>query len=286
MPKVSIIVPTYNRSIYLKETLNSILSQSFTDYEIIITDNNSTDDTENVVKSFSDPRIVYSKNPENVGSVNNYNEALKLVKGTYIHLFSDDDIMLADCLADKVGVLDKYPEIGVVHSDINTIDKNGSIISNNHYSFKVYKKWAKMHAVSKAFPKEMYHKMLVANNFVCMPAVMFRASVLNKIGLFDAALSYIVDWQYWLKASLYFDFYYINKKTVSYRIHDNNTVKKLSLRILNNELEHIFNDLVTNYKDSAIVKSRLQYWLIKVYYNGRYRHFYTNYLRWLLEFIR
>ncbi|RWY50194.1 glycosyltransferase [Mucilaginibacter gilvus] len=285
MPKVSIIVPTYNRSVYLKETLNSILKQSFDDYEIIITDNCSPDDTEQVVKSIADPRIVYSKNAQNLGSVNNYNKSLELVKGELIHLFSDDDIMLADCLADKVAVFEKYPEVAILHSDINTIDKNGHIISNSH-AFNVYKKWAKLHATSRIFDKKQYHKFLMANNFVCMPAVMMRTSVFKKIGFFDSTLSYIVDWQYWLKASLFFDFYYINKKTISYRIHDTNTVKKLSLRILNNEFNHVLKDLRENYKDSLVIKNNLQAFLIKLYYNGFHRHYYTNYVRWLLEFIK
>ena len=285
MPKVSIIVPTYNRSAYLQETINSIQRQSFSDYEIIITDNCSTDDTEHVVKSFADPRIVYSKNAENLGSVNNYNKAMEMVKGEFIHLFSDDDIMLDDCLADKLAIFERYPTVAIVHSDINTIDKSGSIIQNSH-SFNVYKKWARLHAVSGIFDKKLYHKFLMANNFICMPAVMMRTSVFNKIGYFDPALSYIVDWQYWLKSSLFFDFYYINKKTISYRRHDTNTVKKLSLRILDKEFKHIMKDLKENYKDSLIIKNDVQAFLIKFYYNGLHRHYYTNYLRWLLEFVK
>jgi glycosyltransferase involved in cell wall biosynthesis len=283
MAKISIIVPTYNRCDFLKETIESILNQSFQDFEIIITDNDSSDDTEKVVRLFNDERIIYKKNEKNIGSVLNYNEALKLATGEYIHLFSDDDRMLDDCLDKKVDILNRYPNVGIVHSDINIIDQNGAVTSNEHYSFKIYKKMGRKHMVSKAFDGRAYHKYLFVNNIVCMPAVMMRRTVIDKIGYFDGELSYIVDWQYWLKASLFFDFYYINQKLISYRVHSSNTVKKLSIKILEQELDHIWNDLKANYQSAMIIKSKAHLFLLKVYYKANHRHFYTYPLRRLIE---
>jgi glycosyltransferase involved in cell wall biosynthesis len=91
--KLSILVPTYNGAEYIGETLRSILSQSFSDFEIIASDDASTDETEKVIKSFSDPRIKFFRNEKNLGYPGNLNEALKRAGGEIIYLMGQDDIL-------------------------------------------------------------------------------------------------------------------------------------------------------------------------------------------------
>jgi len=284
MPKVSIIVPTYNRCSYLRETISSILNQDYTDFEIIVTDNASTDGTAECIRSFEDARIVYFRQEANLGAGLNYNKALTLATGKYIHVFSDDDIMMDGCLSKKVQILDNYPDIGVVHSDINIIDRSGKVKSEGHYVFKLYKKWGKLHSVNRAFSSHEYHKYLYFDNIVCMPAVMLRRQVLDKLGNFDTNLIYLGDWQYWIKASLFFDFYYINERLVSYRVHDANENRKVTLSIIRRELKYTRADLKTKYSESLIIKSKLQEMALLLYYRAGHRSFYTLPLRRFIEF--
>ena len=107
-PFFSILIPTYNRCNLLKATIEIILAQTFKDFELIISDNASTDETEKVVKSFKDKRIKYFKNKENIGAENNYKKVFSYAKGEYLFSMGDDDFILFDDSLEKVKrILDK-----------------------------------------------------------------------------------------------------------------------------------------------------------------------------------
>ena len=260
MPKVSVILPTYNRVNYLLESVNSILEQSFTDFELIISDNASTDNTEEIVKGIKDKRIVYNRNAKNIGVSRNYNKCLELCTGEYIQIFSDDDIMMKDCLSKSVSILDGNLDVGLVHTDIKMIDAQGKIISNSHWANMAWKKWATVHNSSKLFNKETYHKYLYRiQNIICMPTVMIRKSIISKIGYMDEALKVLVDLDYWLKITLFSDVYFINEKLVYYRTHPGSTyLHDSSIDVNKRELEHIKNSLKNNFSESTIVNNKLQ----------------------------
>ncbi|HAK80314.1 MAG TPA: glycosyl transferase, partial [Runella sp.] len=145
MKKVSVIVPTFNRATYLKVAIESILKQKYKNLEIIITDNASTDNTIEIVEAFNDERIIYYRNPENIGIARNHNKALELCTGEYIQLFSDDDIMLPGCIQKKVDIFNRFQSVGLVHSDINIINSSGVITSESHWAKKAWKKWSNLH---------------------------------------------------------------------------------------------------------------------------------------------
>jgi glycosyltransferase involved in cell wall biosynthesis len=112
----------------LKHSIESVLMQSFEDYELIISDNASDDETESVVKSYDDPRVRYSRNTTNIGCLANWNRCLALAQGKYIGILPDDDLMLPENLAAKVDVLSRHPEVGLIHSKYHLIDAEGRII--------------------------------------------------------------------------------------------------------------------------------------------------------------
>lgn len=255
MPKVSIIVPTYNRADYLKKSLESILKQEYTDFEIIVSDNLSTDNTAEVVRAIGDPRIYYHCNDSNIGMARNYNMALDLARGEYIQFFSDDDIMLPGCLTNNVKILDTYLSVGLVHSDILTIDSNDKVISNVHWATLAWKRWYRIHDKSKVFDKRQYHAYLFnIHNIICMPTVMIRKSVLTYTGLVDPNLKFIIDWDLWLKITLFSDVYYINKKLVSYRVHDKSTTNETGF-LMQEELKYVKKNISTRFQEKIICKS-------------------------------
>ena len=272
MQKVSIIVPTYNRAILLKAGLESILKQDYHNIEIIVTDNASTDNTTAVVKAFNDSRIIYFKQNENVGMPANYNKALQLCSGEYIHVFSDDDLMLDGCIQRKVEILNKYPSVGLVHSDINIIDGSGIVSSNDHWAKKAWKKWIDHHAESRLFSGMEYNKYLYRiRNIICMPSVMIRKSVIDKIGYMDVRLNFILDLDYWLKITLFEDVFFINEKLISYRLYDTNVYNTITDDIHKKELAIVKDNLRNQFPDKIKIRNTILQDILK---DGGY---YTNY---------
>ncbi len=229
LPKVSVLIPTYNRSAFLKQAIESVLNQSLQDFEIIVVDNFSTDNTEEVMQVYSkNGNIIYVKNSANLGAVNNYNRALRLASGQYIHLFSDDDIMNEpDNLAIKAKILDDFPNVGLVHSFTYGIDECGIVKDTKQHIPE--KNWAKLYKNSPVAKGKICFDILYnSSNFISMPTVMLRKSILDANKLeFNNQLNYLIDWDMWLKMSFLSDFYYINRPLVYYRTHTNNETNHL-----------------------------------------------------------
>src|SRR5882724_2062331 len=122
-PKVSVIIPTYNRAHYLGTAVNSVLSQTFSDFELIVVDDGSTDDTMRLVERFHDSRLRYIYQ-QHRGISAAMNAGIRAARGGYIARLDSDDIWLPDMLEVEVGVLDARPEIGLVYAKAQGMDKN------------------------------------------------------------------------------------------------------------------------------------------------------------------
>lgn len=243
-PVVSVLVPTYNRSAYLQQAVASILAQSFVDFEIIITDNCSPDDTEEQMNKLSDSRIVYVRNSTNIGPANNHNRALRLARGKYIYFFSDDDVMLPDNLAAKVRVMEEHASVGLVHSNIRMIDESGAVTSEKHWAsyWMNYNKhlaaiWQIVTHAPLMSGKQAFDLLYYKWNFVSMPSVLIRSQLIHDNRLeFANQLTFLIDWDLWMKLALFADFYYLEQPLVEYRIHSKNEVKRLTPAIFFQEI--------------------------------------------------
>lgn len=122
MPKVSICVPTFNRAGTLRTTLEAILRQTYADWEMIVCDDASTDDTESVVKEYQDGRIRYYHNQSNRGLYANFNYGISLARGEYVAIYHDHDIYLPNILERSVELLERYPSASFVHTGLLLID--------------------------------------------------------------------------------------------------------------------------------------------------------------------
>ena len=126
--KFSITIPAYKRK-YLKEAIDSCLSQTFKDFELIIVNDASPEDLDSIVNSYSDDRIRYYKNEINCGAINvvdNWNKCLEYAKGEYLICMGDDDRLLPCCLNEYVTLMEKYPGLGAYHAWTEIIDENGA----------------------------------------------------------------------------------------------------------------------------------------------------------------
>lgn len=124
-PLVSIIMPVYNGDRYLKEAIDSIVKQSFTDFEFIIINDGSTDKSEEIISSYDDIRIVYIKNPENYKLIKTLNIGFSIAKGNYICRMDADDVSMPDRLEVQVDFMENHPEYVMAGSYVNKIDELG-----------------------------------------------------------------------------------------------------------------------------------------------------------------
>jgi glycosyltransferase involved in cell wall biosynthesis len=127
---VSICIPTYNRSNKLKKTLESAVKQDYTNIEIIVSDNNSSDDTHKVVSSFKDNRIKYHKNTINIGMQGNFNKCADIAKGKFFILLSDDDLLKKNMVSELLECIESNPMIAFAYSKVHFI--KGDKITDKH----------------------------------------------------------------------------------------------------------------------------------------------------------
>lgn len=129
-PKISVIMPSYNKGEYIKLSIESILNQSMKDFELIIIDDCSSDDSIDIISSFSDKRIRFFKNEKNIGMAATRNKGVRLARGSYVALLDADDISSVYRLQHEADFLDDNPEIGIVYGECQEIDqygRNGSL---------------------------------------------------------------------------------------------------------------------------------------------------------------
>jgi len=220
-PRVSVCLPTYNRSALLREAMQSVLSQTFEDWELIVSDNASTDDTEQTVRAFADSRIRYSRQPQNRGQVPNYNHCLSLARGEYITIFSDDDLMLSENLASKVAVLDRHPNVGLVYSKYHVIDATGEITMADT-------NWG--HGVERTMDSNAgrIEVLSARGNLVNSPTAVFRRACYERLGGFTSRLRFAFDYEYWLKIAALYEVAFLARPLIKWRLHPG-TVTNMNL---------------------------------------------------------
>jgi len=216
MPKVSVCIPTYNRSKFLQESIESVLAQTYRDFELIICDNASTDNTIDVVKSFKDPRIKFFINDNNTGAVNNMNKCIELAEGDYITIFHDDDVMILNNLEYKVKFLDETPNVGLVYSDVYIIDANGKVTDGP----STVNMNSKQEVILSGLT--FFKKLVFGGNFIYCPSVLLRKRCYDKLGKYDVRLPGASDYEMWARTSLYYDIGYIACPLIKYRRHQGN----------------------------------------------------------------
>lgn len=211
-PKVSIGLAVYNGEEYLDEAITSILAQTFTDFELIISDNASTDRTAEICQKYveTDKRIRYSRNSDNIGGANNENLTFHLSRGQYFRWAAHDDVLAPELLEKCVSILDNHPEVILCHTGVISIDQHGNRLDvyarNNGKDKTSYKRFRAI-AGSKDFMEETYG--------------LIRSEVLKKTRL---QLNYTAsDRTLLCELSLYGEFFLIEEPLFYKRFHPKNT---------------------------------------------------------------
>ncbi|HTJ54113.1 MAG TPA: glycosyltransferase [Nitrosospira sp.] len=212
-PTVSVIIPSYNCELYIAETLESILDQTFKDIEIIVVDDGSTDKTRQIVTSYGAPvRLVTQAN---AGVCAARNRGIREAAGQYICLMDHDDYWLPDKLAWQLEQMQRHPEVALVYSTFAwwNPDPNGVFPDPRNY-----KDDSSCAVIDEEFSGWIYH-LLLLDCWVLTSSALIRAEVFDKCGSFDESLPYSEDWDLWLRIAREYSFIKLKKALTLYRQH-------------------------------------------------------------------
>jgi glycosyltransferase involved in cell wall biosynthesis len=182
MPKVSVIMSVYNCEKYVKHAVESILAQTFTDFEFIIINDGSTDRTPVILQAYNDPRIRIIQQ-SNSGLTKSLNRGIRLAQGEYIARMDGDDVSLPERFEKQVDFLDKNHEVGVVGTAYYEMDHKGRIVGQ------------------KIFPTEdkELRRVMIKYNPINHTSAMIRKAVFEKVGLYNETFPRAQDYELWFR---------------------------------------------------------------------------------------
>ena len=238
MPKVSVIIPTYNRCNVLERAIQSLLNQTFQDFELFIVDDHSSDDTHKVVAAIDDARIKYIRHESNKGAAAARNTGIRNTSCEYIAFLDDDDEWLPEKLGLQLALLESSPpEVGGVYTGYESVDS---------FSGKI------LHISRPVHTGNIYNALLVNNCIGSPSTILLKRVCFDVAGCFDENVPPFEDYDLWIRIAKYFQFYCIPSPL--YRYYLNN------VKISNNTeaLDKGLSVMLKKY-EASLIKSRRFY---------------------------
>ncbi len=230
MPKVSVLMPVYNVQKYISEAIDSILNQTFNDFELIILDDCSEDETPSIIKAYNDPRIIFHQNKHNLGLAENLNIGLKLAKGYYIARMDGDDISLSARLQTQVDFLEKHTDIDLCSCGMRMFGADN-------------KTWIRDRDTEQVRITMMFYSAILHASSV------FRKESFEKNGLIYNQNAFPAeDYDLWSRAVFYCKLVNIPDVLYLYRIHNTqvtNNIKRSEAKCREIQLKYIHRALPT-----------------------------------------
>ncbi len=213
-PKVSVLMPVYNAAAYLREAMDSILSQTFTDFEFLIINDGSTDASEEIIKSYGDTRIFYTKNAGNLGLVATLNLGINLSQGEYIARMDADDISLSERFARQVNFMHAHPEVGACGTTFQFFGDSD-------------------HIVFHPSDYKQCFTLLSVNSSLGHPTTMIRKEILTRYDIrYEKEYHYAADYAFWIRISRVSCISSLPDTLLLYRWHSANMSKTDPSRVM------------------------------------------------------
>ncbi len=200
-PLISIIIPSYNQGLYIRETINSILAQDYSPFEVLIIDGASTDQTLNILKSYSHAPEVRWWSATDRGVTEAVNKGLQRARGEIWAIQSSDDVYLPGAFSAVAAFMVRHENIALVYGNIEYIDSNSEVIGEE---------------VLDSFNLQHY---LGRFTYIPQPTAFFRACVAKRIGGWRQEVSFAADADYWLRIVTRYKAVKLNRKLARYRYH-------------------------------------------------------------------
>ena len=213
-PSVSVLMPVYNAAAYLNQAVDSVLSQTYADFELVILNDGSVDLSEQIILSYSDERIKYYKNEQNEGLIKTLNKGIGLCCGKYIARMDADDISALDRLKKQVDFLEKNPDIVIVGSDATRIDENGKYLRTKIYYCQA----------------DLMSTKLFFTNVFAHSSILIKRDIIVEFG-YSEDYPIAEDYFLWTQIASKYKVANINEPLIYYRVHSQGiSVKKNELQ--------------------------------------------------------
>lgn len=243
--KISIVTPSYNQAEYLRLNIESVLAQNYHDFEHIVMDGGSTDNSVNVLKSYS--HLIW-KSEKDKGQSDAINKALDVATGEIIGWLNSDDVYFEGAFENVIQIFEKYPEVDVVYGNGVQIDKNGRIVHRRKNTKFHYKTWF----YGMADPYQ--------------PEVFFRKSVIDHVGALDINFHMMMDRELWIRMAFNgHKFHYINTELAALRVYPDTKTAKFA--DLNDQERFKLHDLYwKGFRFSSKKLHRFHWRILNIYY--------------------
>ncbi|OGI00689.1 MAG: hypothetical protein A2104_08720 [Candidatus Melainabacteria bacterium GWF2_32_7] len=244
-PLISICIPNHNYENYIRETIDSVLAQTYQNFEIIIVDDVSTDSSVDIIKSYDDPRIKLYQNEKNLYTFRTNNKAMGSAQGELIAILHSDDKYAPNFLEEIVKAYNEYPKHKVFITDVYFY----------HSDSKELIPWHPYNKGGIKSQQEVLIRLFHQNNIGNGVNVVFHRDCLNEVGMFSVEYKYIADYDYLLKLGNKYEFVYIPKLLTYYRVHSSNaTCNNIRQEDRDDEVYKIINK---NLSESEIIYKEL-----------------------------
>jgi len=214
---VSVVVPSYNHAKYLRKAIDSVLAQDFADFELLISDDKSPDNSWDVISGFDDPRIRSFRQERNLGPVGNLVFLIQQARGKYIALLNSDDVWYPSKLTQQVGVLEAQPQLGACFTWADMVDEYGQEISGAEAI------WNHVFRQPNRSQGEWLRHFFLKGNCLCHPSMLARKEIYDELGFYNPALKQLPDFDMWIRLVKKFPIHIIQENLVGHLRDGNNT---------------------------------------------------------------
>lgn len=199
--KVTVVTPSYNQGMYIRRTIESVLSQEIDDLEYLVVDGGSNDETISILKEYEGKLTWVSEKDK--GQTDAVNKGIRAAHGDIIGWLNSDDIYYPRAIRKVLEVFENHPEVNIVYGNANHIREDDSFIE-------------------EYYTEDFDYEKLKDVCFICQPSLFFRKSLVDKYGYLDDKLQYCMDYDYWLRLGKGENFYRLNELIAGSRLYDDN----------------------------------------------------------------
>jgi len=212
MPKISVIFTSFNHEKYIREAIDSTLNQTFTNFELIILDDGSSDNSWALINRYSDPRIKAFRNEVNKGSIEGMNKAIsEVATGEYIAVHHSDDVWELEKLEKQVAYLEAHSEIGAVFTWVQIIDEHGTKSTGDWFNQENKTQW------------QWLNQLFLGQNNLNHPSVLIRKKCYQDVGVYRNGLAQTADAEMWSRVLIKFPIHIIQEKLTKHRLFSDNS---------------------------------------------------------------
>jgi len=243
MPRVSVILTSFNHEPFLRQAIESVLQQSFEDYELIIWDDASSDNSWNIIQEFSDPRIKSFRNNKPRRGAYGINKAIaEVATGQFIAIHHSDDLWEKDKLRKQIDYLEQNDSCGAVFTSVQIIDSFGKKFVDSDHNY--YSRFEQPNRTRFEWLRDLFFN----GNCLCHPSVMVRKKVYETIGLYDRRLGLLGDFDMWIRIALMYDIHILEDKLTKFRILQHEANSSGDRPAVRSRYENEFRQVLRNYR--------------------------------------